>query len=194
MENQAFKAENTDSANVDFRKNEKEVTDTELLSENGTDILQSLENENQNSWEEELKGNNVDFTAMPKQDYLNFCYHTDKSLQSLLADEMTNFYANFSLLFKKFRLTYIHNQKLLKKIFELEGKKRALENNNREFLEKLDKNDENEKELRDSYVAIRNAMAETVKQKNDITNERDELKQTLLQIPDEIIKVILSEI
>lgn len=194
MENQAFKAENTDSANVDFRKNEKEVTDNELLSENGTDILQSLENENQNSWEEELKGNNVDFTAMQKQDYLNFCYHTDKSLQSLLADEMTNFYANFSLLFKKFRLTYIHNQKLLKKIFELEGEKRALENNNREFLEKLDKNDEKEKELRDSYVAIRNAMAETVKQKNDITNERDGLKQTLLQIPDEIIKVILSEI
>lgn len=194
MENQAFKAENTNSANVDFRKNEKEVTDNELLSENGTDVLQSLENENQNSWEEELKGNNVDFTAMPKQDYLNCCHHIDKSLQSLLADEMTNFYANFSLLFKKFRLTYIHNQKLLKKIFELEGEKRALENNNREFLEKLDKNDEKEKELRDSYVAIRNAMAETVKQKNDVTNERDELKQTLLQIPDEIIKVILSEI
>lgn len=194
MENQVFKAEDPDSANVDFQKNEKEVTDNELLPENGTDILQSLENENQNSREEELKDNNVDSTTMPKQDYLNFCYHIDKSLQSLLADKMTNFYADFSLLFKKFRFTYIHNQKLSKKIFELEGEKRALENNNRDFLEKLDKSDEREKELRDSYVAIRNAMAEAVTQKNDITKERDELKQKLLQIPDEIIKVILSEI
>lgn len=194
MENQVFKAEDHDSANVDFQKNEKEVTDNELLPENGTDILQSLENENQNSREEELKDNNVDSITMPKQDYLNFCYHIDKSLQSLLADEMTNFHADFSLLFKKFRFTYIHNQKLSKKIFELEGEKRALENNNRDFLEKLDKSDEREKELRDSYVAIRNAMAEAVTQKNDITKERDELKQTLLQIPDEIIKVILCEI
>lgn len=194
MENQVFKAEDPDSANVDFQKNEKEVTDNELLPENGTDILQSLENENQNSREEELKDNNVDSTTMPKQDYLNFCYHIDKSLQSLLADEMTNFHADFSLLFKKFRFTYIHNQKLSKKIFELEGEKRALENNNRDFLEKLDKSDEREKELRDSYVAIRNAMAEAVTQKNDITKERDELKQTLLQIPDEIIKVLLCKI
>lgn len=191
MENQAFKGNDPDSANTDLQKNEEEVTENELLSENDTDILPSMENENQNSWEEELTGNSVDLTTMPKQEYLNFCYHIHKSLQSLLSDEMTNFYANFSLLFKKFRLTYIHNQKLWKKTFELAAEKRALEKSNGDLLEKLGKSDEKEKELRDSYVSIRNAMAETVKQKNDVTNERDELKKTLLQIPDEIIKVIM---
>lgn len=139
--------------------------------------------------EDELDSDDVELTSLTKQDYINICKLVHGSLKSLLADEMTSKYANFSLLFKKFRQTYAQNLKLQSKVFELESAKRLLESKTGDLLGILEEGETREKEMQSSILMLRNAVAEAEKQKNVVETQRDEFKAKLDQIPEEILMV-----
>lgn len=149
--------------------------------------------ENEFLWQAELdRDSDLEVVSMTEQDYFSICNEFRNALKRLLTDELTNEYAIFTMLFKKFRTTFLYSQKLAGKVFELESVKRFLEGKKDELLQKLDERDEQERELRVSYMTIRNAIAETVKEKNVVEKQRDEMKEKLSQIPDELFKVIYN--
>lgn len=183
----------TPQGEVDTQISKDEPADLSAVekvnNDNDGDVLKADDSEI--SWESELiKEMKMEFTNVPKKDYINICNQSHRCLQRLLAEEMTGAYANFALLFKRFRLIYAQNRKLLAKVLERDTSERFLDIENRKLLEKLDIKVAQEKELQSTYESIRNSIAELTNQKNAIERERDELKELLALIPEEIIKVI----
>lgn len=191
MESETFVGDRADS-NEENLKSEKDSIDVELVStsESAVDDSNLKEEEHEDLWQKEIEGDvRIELTRMTKQDYFNLCSQFQNGLKTLLSDEKTSLYATFSLFFKRFRFTYVDSRQLLSKVRELETVKRHLEIKKEELSLRLEQRHAEERELKHSYITIRNAIAEISKQKNEIERQKEQLKEKLDRIPEEILQV-----